>query len=366
MTISRFLPTAALFALVLGSALPSAQKPPKPLPASPDLSLVPVQAVWPLPPEEPRLRFVSLLRGRDDIGAPKPSTASSLKSVLLGRQRMSAEQPPPGTFGKPFGIAIDGYGRVIVADPAMGGVAVLDAQRKMFTRIGEASKQALFRSPFAVAVDEANNIYVGDTGLARVLVFGPDLGFRTAIGANGELTSPTGLAIDDARHRLYVVDARRHSLVVFDLATGRLVERVGERGIGPREFNFPTAVATGPDGQIYVTDTMNYRVVVLDPQLRFVRTFGSLGIKPGQFRRPKGIAVDADQVVYVSDADFNNVQLFNPEGQPLMWVGEFGTRPGQMILPAGVAVDRARHRVYVAEQINKRVQVFERIVVQPK
>ena len=49
-----------------------------------------------------------------------------------------------------------------------------------------------------------------------------------------------------------------------------------------------------------------------------------------------------------------------------MWVGEFGTRPGQMILPAGVAVDRARHRVYVAEQMNKRVQVFERIVVSPK
>jgi DNA-binding beta-propeller fold protein YncE len=354
---------AVLVALVLGMAAPSAQKP---APAAPDASMVPAQTVWPLPPEEPRIRYVSVLRGREDVGAAKNTTATSLKSVLLGKERMEAERPAPGRFGKPFGIAIDGYGRVIVADPAMGGVAVIDVQRRTYVTIGETSKQALFRSPFAVAVDEANNIYVGDTGLARVLVFGPDLGYRTAIGAKGELESPTGLAIDDARHRLYVVDARRHSMAVFDLASGRLLETVGGRGSGPRQFNFPTAVAVSPDGHVYITDTMNYRVQVLDPQLRFLRAFGSLGVKPGQFRRPKGVAVDADDIVYVTDADFNNVQLFTPDGQPLMFVGEFGDRPGQMLLPAGVAVDRARHRVYVAEQMNKRVQVFERVVAQPR
>jgi DNA-binding beta-propeller fold protein YncE len=354
---------AIIVAFVMGVAAPSAQKP---APAAPNVSAVPSQTVWPLPPEEPRIRYLSVLRGREDVGGTKGTTATSLKNVLLGKARMDAERPAPGRFGKPFGIATDGYGRVIVADPAMAGVAVIDVQRRMYTTIGETSKQALFRSPFSVAVDEANNIYVGDTGLARVLVFGPDLGYRTTIGAKGEMESPTGLAIDDARHRLYVVDARRHSMTVFDLASGRLLETVGGRGAGPRQFNFPTACAVGPDGQIYITDTMNYRVQVLDPQLRFVRAFGSLGVKPGQFRRPKGVAVDADNVVYVTDADFNNVQLFTTEGQPLMFVGEFGDRPGQMILPAGVAVDRVRHRVYVAEQMNQRVQVFERVVAQPR
>ena len=106
---------------------------------------------------------------------------------------------------------------------------------------------------------------------------------------------------------------------------------------------------------------MNYRVQVLDPQLRFVRAFGSLGIKPGQFRRPKGIAVDADNVVYVVDADFNNVQMFTADGQPLMWVGEFGdaARPDD---PAGRHRGRSpARRIYVSEQVNRRVQVFERV-----
>jgi sugar lactone lactonase YvrE len=274
---------------------------------------------------------------------------------------MAAERPAPGRFGMPFGIAADGYGRVIVADPAMASVVVMDPQRHTFVAIGEVSKQVVFRTPFSIAVDEANNIYVGDTGLGRVLVFGPDLGYRTTIGAKGELESPTGLAVDDARHRLYVVDSRRHSVRVFDLASGRLLDTFGGRGNGPRQFNYPTSVAVGPDGRVYVTDTMNYRVQVFDPELRFVRTFGTLGIKPGQFRRPKGIAVDGDDIVYVVDADFNNFQMFTAEGQPLMFVGEFGNRPGQMVLPAGVAIDRARRRIYVAEQINKRVQVFERV-----
>jgi hypothetical protein len=42
-------------------------------------------------------------------------------------------------------------------------------------------------------------------------------------------------------------------------------------------------------------------------------------------------------------------------------VGGPGPRPGQMILPAGVAVDRASRRIYVCEQQNKRVQIFERV-----
>jgi DNA-binding beta-propeller fold protein YncE len=117
----------------------------------------------------------------------------------------------------------------------------------------------------------------------------------------------------------------------------------------------------GPDGAVYVSDTMNYRVQVFSADLAFVRSFGTLGVRPGQFRRPKGIAVDAENVVYVVDSDYNNFQMFTREGQPLMWVGQLGTRPGQLALPAGIAVDRERRQIVVCEQYNRRVQVFERV-----
>jgi DNA-binding beta-propeller fold protein YncE len=84
-------------------------------------------------------------------------------------------------------------------------------------------------------------------------------------------------------------------------------------------------------------------------------------VNPGQFRRPKGIAVDQENVVYVADSDFNNVQMFDSQGQPLLAVGQHGERPGEMLLPAGVAASPAQRRIYVAEQLTRRVQVFERV-----
>jgi DNA-binding beta-propeller fold protein YncE len=326
----------------------------------------PAQVVWPAPPDEPRIRYLSTFSGADDVGAVRKAKTASLKEALLGKNRAASDTRNPKAFIKPFGVAVDGFGRFIVSDTAQAAVFVMDADRHTFTAIGEHTRQAPFRVPVGVAVDGANNIYVGDSGLAQVLIFGPDLALKRTIGRQSELKAPSGLAVDDSRGRLYVVDARRHVLVVYELATGRLLRTVGRRGAGPGEFNFPTAVAVGPNGRVYVTDTMNYRVEVFDADLTFVSTFGTLGVRPGQFRRPKGIAVDGDNVVYVVDSDFNNFQMFTSDGETLMWVGELGERPGQMQLPAGIAVDRTRRRIFVTEQVNQRIQVFERLAATPR
>jgi DNA-binding beta-propeller fold protein YncE len=348
-----------LVATLAGPGVAAAQ--PRPAPAK-----TPAQTVWPAPPDEPRIRYLNTFSGADDVGAVRKAKTASLKEALLGKNRAVGDTRNPTAFVKPFGIAVDGFGRLIVSDTAQATVFVMDADRRTFTAIGEHTRQAPFRMPVGVAVDAANNIYVGDSGLAQVLIFGPDLALKRTIGRQSELVAPSGLAVDDGRGRLYVVDARRHVLIVYELATGRLIRTVGRRGAGPGEFNFPTAVAVGPDGRVYVTDTMNYRVEVFDADLAFVSTFGTLGVRPGQFRRPKGIAVDADNVVYVVDSDFNNFQMFTAEGETLMWVGELGERPGQMQLPAGIAVDRTRRRVFVTEQINQRIQVFERLAAAPR
>jgi len=349
----------AALALVVVHAGPAvrAQKPA----ATHDASRTPVRSVWPPPPEEARVRYVTVYSGSEDVGAARKSRTISLKETLLGRSRVSSEQRNPNGFVKPFGVAVDGFGRIIVTDSAQASVVVLDPARRQFLPINEATGRAMFRVPVGLAVDGSNNIYVGDTGLKAVLVFGPDLAFRSTIGGHDQMEAPSGLAVDQARQRLYVVDSRKHVLLVYDVATGNLQARVGKRGTEEGEFNFPTAVAVGPDGRVYVTDTMNCRVEVFGPDLHFISAFGSLGVRPGQFRRPKGIAVDAENVVYVTDSDYNNFQMFTAAGQPLMWVGEMGERPGQLLLPAGIAVDRQRRLILVCEQYNRRVQVFERV-----
>jgi DNA-binding beta-propeller fold protein YncE len=362
MTMRRTIAATTRTALVLGLLLAAPAGPGAAgRPARPPDVKTPVQTVWPSPPDEPRIRYVDVYSGAVDVGAARKTRSLSLKEALLGKNRVAGQVVDPNAFSKPFGVAVDGFGRIIVSDTGQAAVFVADAERRTFVAIGEHTRQAPFRMPVAVAVDANNDIYVGDSLLGQVLVFGPDLAPKRTIGRQPDMVAPSGIAIDDARGRLYVVDARKHVLLVYEAASGKLLQKVGRRGAGPGEFNFPTGVAVGPDGRVYVTDTMNCRVEVFRSNLAFETSFGELGVRPGQFRRPKGIAVDADNVVYVVDSDFNNFQMFTPAGDILMWVGELGERPGQMQLPAGIAVDRARRRILVAEQVNKRVQVFERV-----
>ena len=68
--------------------------------------------------------------------------------------------------------------------------------------------------------------------------------------------------------------------------------------------------------------------------------------------------MDDEGHVYVADTSFNNFQIFDQDGQLLLFVGSVGSGPGEFFLPAGLFID-ARNRVYVVDQGNARVQVFQ-------
>ena len=65
----------------------------------------PVQTVWPLPPDEARVRYLAVYAGSDDVGAARKSKTLSLKETLLGRNRAGSPQQNPNGFVKPFGVA---------------------------------------------------------------------------------------------------------------------------------------------------------------------------------------------------------------------------------------------------------------------
>jgi DNA-binding beta-propeller fold protein YncE len=78
----------------------------------------------------------------------------------------------------------------------------------------------------------------------------------------------------------------------------------------------------------------------------------------GNFARPKGIVVDTDGHVWVADAMLNRLQVFTPEGQVLMSFGGYGIGPAQFQALTGMAFDAKRNRLFAAEQIYGRVQMF--------
>ncbi len=308
--------------------------------------------VWPPPPEAPRIRYVTSYRGGDDF---KTKKSSGWKALLFGRD----ETPPeyPNNLVKPYGVAVSPAGRVYVSDTGSRRVFVFDAERKALTFLGESGAGKLSK-PTGLAVDPSGRIFVADATLNRVFGYAPDGSLAVALGHEGEFESPSGVAIDGKRGLVYVSDSKKHQVHCYSTADGSPVRTIGRRGGETGEFNFPTNISVDEQGQLYVADTLNFRIQIFDPDGKFVSSFGTLGDTPGSLNRPKGIGVDGEGHIYVADTSFNNFQIFDHTGQLLLFVGSAGHGPGEFFLPAGLYVDH-RDRIYVVDQGNARVQVFQ-------
>jgi hypothetical protein len=67
--------------------------------------------VWPPPPDTPRIRLDDIIWGRADVQAK-----SGLQRALLG----APPQNPYEWFKRPFGVAFDAKGRILVTDSGLG------------------------------------------------------------------------------------------------------------------------------------------------------------------------------------------------------------------------------------------------------
>lgn len=168
------------------------------------------------------------------------------------------------------------------------------------------------------------------------------------------------------------------------------------------QFRRPHDVAVGPDGDVYVADLGNGRVVRVEPDGTLVGTFGSGLWGAGRIDSPTGVAVGPDGRVYVADtgargphgklvilspdlskidkevfykpgdapimtriygdklyvASIGGVHVHSLEGDELNSWGGFGRADGQFSYPNGIAL-LPDGTIVIAESNNKRLQFFD-------
>src|SRR5262245_18877390 len=181
----------------------------------------------------------------------------------------------------------------------------------------------------AVACDSKDRVYVFNRGEHPVMVFDRDGSFLSAWG-EGVFVRPHGITIatDDS---VYCTDDSDHTVKKFT-PTGQLLSTLGTSGrpsstgatsmdfrtiqhSGP-PFHFPTNLALGPNGDLFITDGYgNARVHKFAPDGRLICSWGEPGGGRGQFRIPHGIAVDREGTVYVADRENSRIQLFSSDGK---------------------------------------------------
>lgn len=299
--------------------------------------------VWPLPPDQPRIKFVQSVSNARDLGLGQ----GSLSEAIFGEETEFKLQ-------KPFGVASDGEGRIFVSD--IGRVVVFDQVQKKLYQFGTTG-QGQLKVPMGLAVSSDGALFVADITLDKVIAFDRQGNVLMTYGHSGELTNPVSVAVDDARSRVYVVDSKNHWVKVYS-RTGESLFTIGERGKEEGKFNFPSAIALDREGNIYVADMGNFRIQIFDSNGKFVSSFGKVGGSAGSFSRPKGIALDAEGHIYVSDSYFNNIQIFDKTGQLLLFFGATGSNPGFFTLIEGIAIDK-HDRIYAVDQLGYRLNIFQ-------
>jgi glucose/arabinose dehydrogenase len=309
-------------------------------PATPAAAEAPA---WPAPPAAPRVRLLADVR----IGAATRAPASWWRGAVSWLTGVDAAAPDEGLI-RPFDAAFAPDGTILVADPDGPRVLRFAAGGAYLADLSCAGRA--WRAPVSVAAS-GDEVFVSDPGGAVVVLWSAT-GCRPL--GEGALERPAGLAV--SADQVLVADPPAHRVVALR-RDGTVAARWGAQGSGDGQLHFPSDVALGPDGSVFVVDTFNFRVAHLAADGRWLGAFGAPGEAEGGFARPKGIAAGPDGTLWISDADRDLVLAFDAAGAFQLAVGSPGPAPGAFSHPAGLAA--TRDRLAVADSLNRRIQVFE-------
>jgi DNA-binding beta-propeller fold protein YncE len=325
--------------------------------------------VWPEPPNIARVRYTSYFAGMPydksldtkNGKKPKQTWMDRLAGTQSQDEKITVKNFPFQLLG-PYGMAVDSKGRLYVADQKVGAIFIFNTDTKE-TEMIRNGFEAHFGLINSVAVDDGDRVFVSDGKLGKVLVFNAKHQIEDQIK---DLVDPVGLAIDKENRLLYVVDTQQDQVLVYDADTLKPLRRIGTGGkkhtlTTPGDFALPSDIAVDKDGNVYVTDTLNWRVEIFDAEGNFISQFGKHCDAIGCFQRPKGIAVDSDGHVWVVDTSLNLVESYTRNGELLGYVGGPGRLLGQFTDPTGIFIDQ-NNRMFVSEQYPwGRVQEFRYI-----
>jgi DNA-binding beta-propeller fold protein YncE len=280
-----------------------------------------------------------------------------LEMDLTGKIRQVIGNGEPGRangsfaqaqFNRPQGVALDGdilyvadtenhmIRRVDLAAQQVETIAGTGEQAGMIstTTWGPALKAAL-SSPWDIVCSD-NRLYIAMAGTHQVFVhyldrqeIEPFAGtghedIRDGTRAEAFFAQPTGLTLDDNR-TLYVADSETSAVRAVSLTgTANVITLVGTglfdfgdvNGVGDEVRLQHIQAVCFVDGMIYLADTYNNRIKVLNPQTREVKSLAGTGEagyndgEPGiaQFNEPAGLAA-ARGKLYVADTNNHTIRV---------------------------------------------------------
>ncbi len=307
------------------------------------------------------------------------------------------------------GVAVDAAGNLYVADSWNNRIRKIDTSQTITTVAGTGSGgfdgdgrlaiTAKIHWPYGLTIDNGGTLYLADTYNNRIRKIGSD-GIITTVAGSGvsghggdggpatqaALDRPYGVAVD-ANGNLFIADTWNNC--IRKVTPNGIITRVagtGSGGYNGREgiatqihLYYPTDVAVGVDGNVYIADSGNGRIMKVDVS-GYMTTIGGNpwgsggdgGLAIDAPMWPYGVAVDREGNVYVTDSSFetyggapnNRIRKINADGiiTTVVGTGDFGyagdngpATHATLARPAGLALD-AQGNLYVTDSANYRAR----------
>lgn len=250
-------------------------------------------------------------------------------------------------FTSPTGLAFDRAGNLYIADRQnmvirrMSTTLDVTTVAGMATQPGSAdgfARDARFFLPQQIAFDHSGNVFIADAAntIRKIDVDGNVTTFAGSPNARGSadgqgtaarFSFPSGIAID-ANNVIWVADTLNNTIrkITPDGAVttaAGVADVTGKAdGLGSQaKFNEPAALAFDNLGNLFIADSSNHLIRMMDPG-GVVTTYagsGSAGSSNGSalsasFRFPLSVAVDASRNVFVADWGNSSIRKITPSG----------------------------------------------------
>jgi sugar lactone lactonase YvrE len=328
------------------------------------------------------------------------------------------------SLNQPSSVTIDGAGNMYIADRYHNRVRKVASSNDVASTLAGSGVAAFagdglpstdpevsVNTPSGVALDGAGNLYIADTGNNRIRKIELATGTITTVAgdgspgnSNGGLVGDNGLATSaslnqpqgvtvDAGGNLYIADTLNHRIRRVDALTGIITTVAGDgytdpvTGVGGyagdkgqatnARLNFPFAVAFDPSGNMYIPDSSN-NVVRMVNKLGVISTFagtGSLGhggdggpATAATLFSPLSVVADPAGNVYIADTQNERIRKVSSVTGIIStfsdyWVSEYTTPTllpfdGGFYEPTGLFFDGSGN-LYFADSLSMKVREIQ-------
>lgn len=331
-----------------------------------------------------------------------PEDAGSSVTTLVGDGTVGAA-PGTGTaatLAGPAGIVADSSGNLYFTDQQGSRVRKVTTAGVVTNLFGNGptgttegiGTAALFNWPQAITVGPASQLYVADTNNSRVRVAPLTAGVSTSLlagstqgtgGTTGSMGSavqfntPRGVVYNPTNHYVYVADSQSNRIRVISVDgvyitdIGSLTGSFADGSRTAARFNYPQGLAVDSSGNVYVADTLNHRIRMIDTAYN-VTTIAGGGTAGGtdangtaaRFNSPMAVTVSSNGTLYIADTGNNTIRKVTPSKDvtTIAGNGTAGFKDGNgtdtmFNEPKGIAIG-SDGRLYVADRVNNRIRVI--------